>query len=68
MLKMRIRCNYMHACIYTLFSSTPISKKLLQYLSHRMFTARAWSIKCRRKDKLIAQFGEKLRDERFEPN
>ena len=28
---------------------------------------RAWSIKCRRK-KLIAQFGWKLRDERFEPN
>ena len=46
----------------------PKSKKLLQYLLHRMFAARAWSIKCRRKEKLIAQFGGKLRDERFEPN
>ena len=51
-----------------LFSSTLTFKKLLQYLSHRMFAARAWSIKCRRKEKLIAQFGGKLRDERFEPN
>jgi len=51
-----------------LFSSTPNFKKLLQYLSHRMFTACAWIIKCRRKEKLIAQFGGKLRDERFEPN
>ena len=50
------------------FSWTPNSKKLLQYLSHRMFAAYAWSIKCRRKKKLIAQFGGKLRDERFEPN
>ena len=33
-----------------------------------MFAVRAWSIKCRRKEKLIAQFGGKLRDERFEPN
>ena len=30
-------------------------------------TIRAWSIKYRRK-KLITQFGEKSRDERFEPN
>ena len=51
-----------------LFSSPPNSKKLLQYLSHRTFAARAWSIKCRRKEKLIAQFGGKLRDERFKPN
>ena len=51
-----------------LFSSISTSKKLLQYLSHRMFAARVWSIKCRRKEKLIAQFGGKLRDERFEPN
>jgi hypothetical protein len=29
--------------------------------------AYAWNIKCRRK-KLIAQFGGKSRDERFEPN
>jgi len=29
--------------------------------------AHAWSIKCRRK-KLIAQLGEKLRNETFEPN
>ena len=49
------------------FSSTPKSQKVLQYLSHRMFAACAWSIKCRRK-KLIAQFGGKLRDERFKPN
>ena len=60
--------KYCNSTIYGVFSSTPISKKLLQYLSHRMFAARAWSIKCRRKDKLIAQFGGKLRDERFEPN
>ena len=33
-----------------------------------MFTACVWSIKYRRKEKLIAQFGGKLRDERFEPN
>ena len=33
-----------------------------------MFAARAWIIKCRRKEKIIAQFGGKLRDERFEPN
>jgi len=33
-----------------------------------MFAAHAWSIKCRRKEKLIAQFGGKLRDERFESN
>jgi len=51
-----------------LFSSTSIFKKLLQYLSHRMFAARVWSIKCRRKEKLIAQFGGKLRDKHFEPN
>ena len=51
-----------------LFSFTLTSKKLLQYLSNRMFAVRAWSIKCRRKEKLIAQFGGKLRDERFEPN
>ena len=51
-----------------LFSSTPTSKKLLQYLSHRMFVACVWNIKCRRKEKLITQFGGKLRDERFEPN
>ena len=51
-----------------LFSWTPKSKKLLQYLSHRMFAAYAWSIKCRRKEKLIAQFGGKLRDESFKPN
>jgi hypothetical protein len=31
-----------------------------------MLAARAWSIKYRRKEKLIAQFGGKLRDERFE--
>ena len=54
--------------IKALFSFTPTSKKLLQYLSHRMFAAYAWSIKCRRKEKLITQFGGKLRDERFEPN
>ena len=53
--------------IYALFSSTPNSQKVLRYLSHRMFVACAWSIKCRQK-KLIAQFGGKLRDERFEPN
>ena len=29
---------------------------------------RVWSIKCRRKKKLIAQFDGKSRDERFEPN
>ena len=51
-----------------LFSFTLNSKKLLQYLSHRIFAARVWSIKCKRKEKLIAQFGGKLRDERFEPN
>jgi hypothetical protein len=28
-----------------------------------MFAACTWSIKCRRKEKLIAQFGGKLRDE-----
>jgi len=33
-----------------------------------MFAARAWSIKYRQKEKLIAQFGGKLRDERFKPN
>ena len=33
-----------------------------------MFAAHAWSIKCRRKEKLIAQFGGKLRDKRFKPN
>ena len=53
---------------YVLFSSTPNFKKLLQYLSHRMFAARVWSIKCRRKEKLIAQFGGKLRDGRFKSN
>ena len=31
-------------------------------------TIHAWSIKCIRKRKRIAQFGWKLRDERFEPN
>ena len=54
--------------VQALFSSTLTFKKLLQYLSHRMFAVRAWNIKCRRKEKLIAQFGGKLRDERFEPN
>ena len=53
----------------TYLSPSPSTfKKLLQYLSHRMFAARAWSIKCRRKEKVIAQFGGKLRDGRFEPN
>jgi len=51
-----------------LFSWTLKSKKLLQYLSHQMFAVRVWSIKYRRKEKLIAQFGGKLRDERFKPN
>ena len=55
-------------CNQPWFSWTLKFKKLLQYLSHRMFAARAWSIKCRRKEKLIAQFGRKLRDERFKPN
>ena len=36
-------------------------------MSHRMFATYALNIKCRQK-KLIAQFGGKLRDERFEPN
>ena len=41
---------YSPSCLcYALFSWTPKSKKLLQYLSHRMFAAYAWSIKCRRK-------------------
>ena len=53
---------------YSVFSFTLTFKKLLQYLLHRIFTAHAWSIKCRQKDKLITQFGGKLRDERFEPN
>ena len=57
-----------YSAAWPLFSWGPKSKKLLQYLSYRMFAARAWSIKCRRKEKLIAQFGEKLRDERFKPN
>ena len=51
-----------------LFSYNPKSQKVLQYPSHRMFAAHAWSIKCKRKEKLIAQFGGKLRDERFKPN
>jgi len=50
------------------FSYSLKSQKELQYLSHRMFAAYAWNIKCRRKKKLIAQLGGKLRDERFEPN
>ena len=51
-----------------LFSWTLKFKKLLQYLSYRMFAAYIWSIKYRQKEKLIAQFSGKLRDERFEPN
>ena len=43
----RLLLPYMNT--WPLFSWTSKSKKLLQYLSHRMFAARAWSIKCRRK-------------------
>ena len=36
--------------------------------SKNFYAVHAWSTKCRRKKKLIAQLGEKLRDETFEPN
>ena len=71
MLLLQLAIHCLNACLFCsvppLFSCYPISKKLLQYLSHRMFTVHAWSIKYRWK-KLIVQFDEKLRDERFEPN
>ena len=49
------------------FSSYPNSQKSATVAITSNLTIRAWSIKCRRKKKLIAQFGWKLRDERFEP-
>ena len=43
------------------------SKKILQYLSHRILRYVYGALNIDEK-KLIAQFGWKLRDERFEPN
>ena len=51
-----------------LFSSQKLFPKSATVSITSNFAIRAWSIKCRRKQKLIAQFGWKLRDERFEPN
>ena len=45
----------------------PKSKKVLQYLSHRILRYVHEALNIDEK-KLIAQFGWKLRDERFEPN
>ena len=47
--------------------ATSKSKKVLQYLSHQILRYVHGSLNVDEK-KLIAQFGWKLRDERFEPN
>jgi len=44
---------------------TLCKKKILRHIK---FAVHAWSNKCWRNKKLIAQFGCTLRDERFEPN
>jgi hypothetical protein len=43
-------------------------QKVSRKITITNLTAHAWSIKCRREKKIIAQFGWKSRDERFEPN
>jgi len=47
--------------------ATSKSKKVLQYLSHQILRYVHGALNVDEK-KLIAQFGEKLRDERFKPN
>ena len=58
-----------HKQLYTqhVFSSNSKFPKSATVPTTSNFAIRVWSIKYRRK-KLIAQFGWKLRDERFKPN
>ena len=55
--------QHISACLV----ATPKSKKVLQYPSHRILRYVHGALNVDEK-KLIAQFGWKLRDERFEPN
>ena len=61
-----------HPCKFeALFSSSKFLKSALckkKILRHIKLTVHAWSTKCRRNQKLIAQFALTLRDESFEPN
>ena len=53
------------------FSSSKLLKNALykkKISRHIKFAVHAWSIKCRRNQKLIAQFALISRDESFEPN
>ena len=60
-----------YSLVRALFSCSQLStlalckKKILSYIK---LVVHAWSTKCRRNQKLIAQLGCTLRDERFEPN
>ena len=54
-------------CTKRVFSSKNTSKKVLQYLSHWILRYVYGAVNVDEK-KLIAQFGWKSRDERFEPN
>ena len=56
-------CQVLSACLVP----TPNSKKVLQQPSHRILRYMHGALNVDKK-KLIAQFGWKLRDERFEPN
>ena len=49
-----------------IFLNLTLCKKKIPH--HIKLAVHAWSTKCRRNQKLIAQFDCTLRDERFEPN
>jgi hypothetical protein len=52
----------------SLFSSQKVNLKSATVPVTSNLAAHAWSIKCRRKKKLITQFSCKSRDKSFEPN
>jgi hypothetical protein len=52
----------------SLFSSREVNPKSATVPVTSNLAAHAWSIKCRRKKKLITQFSCKSRDKSFEPN
>ena len=64
---MRDQKNALGPCLVPLklLKSTLYKKKIPRHIK---FAVHAWSTKCRRNQKLIAQFDCTLRDESFEPN
>jgi hypothetical protein len=56
-----IPLGYLRSCL--------VGQKILaNFFFFAPFTVHAWSIKCGRNKRLIAQFGSKSRDESFKPN